>query len=122
MPRLSEFHGIVITMYWRDHALPHDHAAYGDQDALIVIEDASVTPARSPVGPCGWSGNGTGSTRTSSSGPGNGRGRESSQVQLIHCHEEDPTDAPRDFCRGRTPLPAAIGFRRRRRTGHRPCP
>jgi hypothetical protein len=42
MPRLSEFYGIVITMYWRDHSPPHYHASYGDHEALIVIEDASV--------------------------------------------------------------------------------
>ena len=42
MPRLSEFYGIVITMYWRDHVPPHYHATYGDNEALIVIDDGSV--------------------------------------------------------------------------------
>ena len=28
MPRLSEFYGIAIYMYWQDHAPPHFHAFY----------------------------------------------------------------------------------------------
>jgi hypothetical protein len=42
MPRLSEFYGIVIAMYWRDHSPPHYHASYGDHEALIVIADSSI--------------------------------------------------------------------------------
>lgn len=42
MPRLSAFYGIVIYMYWRDHAPPHFHAEYGDHEVLIVIDDGSV--------------------------------------------------------------------------------
>ena len=42
MPRLSEFYGIVITMYWRDHLPPHYHATYEDHEALIVIDDGGV--------------------------------------------------------------------------------
>jgi hypothetical protein len=42
MPRLSAFYGIVIYMYWRDHAPPHFHAEYSDQGAMIVIDDGRV--------------------------------------------------------------------------------
>jgi hypothetical protein len=42
MPRLSAFYGVVIYMYWRDHAPPHFHAEYGDQEALVVIGDGRV--------------------------------------------------------------------------------
>jgi hypothetical protein len=42
MPRLSAFYGLVIYMYWLDHAPPHFHAEYGDHEALIVIGDGSV--------------------------------------------------------------------------------
>jgi hypothetical protein len=37
MPRISEFFGIVIWMYYNDHQPPHFHAAYGDDEALIEI-------------------------------------------------------------------------------------
>lgn len=39
VPRLSEFYGIVIYMYWKDHAPPHFHAIYGGHEALISIEE-----------------------------------------------------------------------------------
>lgn len=42
MPRLSEFYGIVIYMYFADHNPPHFHAIYGEFEALIRIEDGSV--------------------------------------------------------------------------------
>jgi hypothetical protein len=29
MPRISEFYGILVYMYYRDHAPPHFHAIYG---------------------------------------------------------------------------------------------
>lgn len=41
MPRLSEFYGIVIYMYWEDHAPPHFHAIYGGHEAVVRIEDGS---------------------------------------------------------------------------------
>lgn len=41
VPRLSEFYGIVVYMYWSDHHPPHFHAIYGDHEALVRIEDGS---------------------------------------------------------------------------------
>ena len=38
MPRVSEFFGIVITMYYADHAPPHFHASYAGQEALVGID------------------------------------------------------------------------------------
>jgi hypothetical protein len=37
MPRLSAFYGIVIAMYYRDHAPPHFHATYGEDEATVAI-------------------------------------------------------------------------------------
>ncbi len=37
MPTISQFHGIVIRMYWADHAPPHFHAFYGGFEILIDI-------------------------------------------------------------------------------------
>lgn len=38
MPRISAFYGIVITMYWRDHAPAHFHASYSGHFAAVEIE------------------------------------------------------------------------------------
>ncbi|MBC7265151.1 MAG: DUF4160 domain-containing protein [Chloroflexi bacterium] len=42
MPRLSEFYGIVIGMFYEDHPPPHFHAVYGGQRALIGIDPIAV--------------------------------------------------------------------------------
>jgi Domain of unknown function (DUF4160) len=42
VPKLSEFFGIAIYMYWGDHGPPHFHARYGGAKASITIEDLSM--------------------------------------------------------------------------------
>lgn len=37
MPRISEFYGIFIYMYFSDHAPPHFHAIYAQHEAEIAI-------------------------------------------------------------------------------------
>ena len=37
MPTVSAFYGILIQMFWADHAPPHFHALYGEHEALINI-------------------------------------------------------------------------------------
>jgi Domain of unknown function (DUF4160) len=37
MPTISSFYGILIQMFWRDHAPPHFHALYAEHEALIDI-------------------------------------------------------------------------------------
>jgi len=39
MPTISSFYGIIIQMYWNDHAPPHFHAIYGEYKATINIEE-----------------------------------------------------------------------------------
>jgi hypothetical protein len=48
VPRLSEFYGIVIYMYWVDHPPPHFHALYGGDEAIISIEDGSIIAGSIP--------------------------------------------------------------------------
>jgi hypothetical protein len=48
MPRLSAFYGIVIYMYWADHAPPHFHAIYGDSEAQVLIENGRVLAGSLP--------------------------------------------------------------------------
>jgi len=43
MPEISRFLGIVIAVYYRDHAPPHFHAVYGEFRATIAIRDGAVT-------------------------------------------------------------------------------
>lgn len=38
MPQISNFFGIVIYMYFSDHAPPHFHAEYGEDEAVYAIE------------------------------------------------------------------------------------
>jgi uncharacterized protein DUF4160 len=42
MPKVSEFFGIVIALYYADHAPPHFHARYGDEEAVFAIDGLDV--------------------------------------------------------------------------------
>lgn len=42
MPTISAFFGIVIRMYYDDHAPPHFHAYYASQAAIIDIQSLNV--------------------------------------------------------------------------------
>ena len=43
MPIISKFFGIVIYMYWKDHAPPHFHAKYGDDEIVIEIKSGKIS-------------------------------------------------------------------------------
>ena len=42
MPVISRFFGIIIYMYWNDHAPPHFHAKYGEYEITVNILDGVV--------------------------------------------------------------------------------
>lgn len=48
MPTISQFFGIVIQMFWREHVPPHFHALYGEHEALIDIRTLEVIRGRLP--------------------------------------------------------------------------
>jgi len=48
MPEISRFLGIIIAMYYNDHAPPHFHAKYGDHEAVIAIDNGEVVEGRLP--------------------------------------------------------------------------
>ena len=48
MPRLSEFYGIAVYMYFADHHPPHFHAIYGSNEAAIAIETGEVLAGNLP--------------------------------------------------------------------------
>lgn len=42
VPAISRFYGIVIRMYFSDHAPPHFHAVYSGDEAVVAIETGEV--------------------------------------------------------------------------------
>ncbi|MBP9143938.1 MAG: DUF4160 domain-containing protein [Thermoanaerobaculia bacterium] len=42
MPEISRFLGIVIGMFYREHAPPHFHAVYGSYEITVGIESGVV--------------------------------------------------------------------------------
>jgi hypothetical protein len=45
---MSEFSGIVIYMYARDHEPPHGHAIYAGDEATVSIEKADLLEGSLP--------------------------------------------------------------------------
>jgi len=48
MPTISMFYGIIIQMFWDDHAPPHFHATYGEDKATIDILNLHVREGTLP--------------------------------------------------------------------------
>ena len=48
MPRISEFFGISIYMYYNDHPPPHFHAIYGQFEATVRIDSIDILEGSLP--------------------------------------------------------------------------
>ena len=48
MPTICSFYGILIRMFFNDHAPPHFHARYGEFEATIDIDSLSVIDGELP--------------------------------------------------------------------------
>jgi hypothetical protein len=48
MPIISRFFGIIIRMFFNEHAPPHFHAEYAEQRALINIRTLEVIGGKLP--------------------------------------------------------------------------
>lgn len=48
MPEICRFYGIVIKMYFADHAPAHFHAEYAEHEARIAIESLAVMSGTLP--------------------------------------------------------------------------
>ena len=48
MPYISRFLGIVIRMFFNDHAPPHFHAEYDEYEAVYEIETLKVQRGKLP--------------------------------------------------------------------------
>jgi hypothetical protein len=42
VPTISVFYGIVIAMYWGEHAPPHFHALYAEDEAIVDIRTLEI--------------------------------------------------------------------------------
>ncbi len=42
MPEISRFLGIIIAMFYKDHAPPHFHAIYGEYEITVEIESGVI--------------------------------------------------------------------------------
>ena len=48
MPTISMFYGILIRMFFNDHAPPHFHARYGEFEATVDIGTLEVIQGQLP--------------------------------------------------------------------------
>lgn len=48
MPTISQFFGIIIQMFWNEHAPPHFHCRYGDHEAIVNIRTLQVMEGDMP--------------------------------------------------------------------------
>lgn len=48
MPTISVFYGIIIQMFWNDHAPPHFHALYGEFEVLVDIQTMAIIRGKMP--------------------------------------------------------------------------
>jgi hypothetical protein len=42
MPTISRFYGITIRMDENDHAPPHFHAVYGEEELIVAIDSLAI--------------------------------------------------------------------------------
>ena len=59
MPEISRFYGIIIYMFYEDHAPPHFHVKYNENEAVISLENFAVTQGKLPA-KSNWASNGMG--------------------------------------------------------------
>ena len=48
MPTISVFYGIIIKMYFDDHAPPHFHVEYGEYELVVSISPIRVIRGQAP--------------------------------------------------------------------------
>lgn len=48
MPTISSFYGLLIQMFFLDHAPPHFHVKYGDHKAVIDIQKLELVEGKLP--------------------------------------------------------------------------
>lgn len=51
MPEISRFYGIIVAIFYNDHAPAHFHVKYGEHRAKISIEDLKLLEGELPRRP-----------------------------------------------------------------------
>ncbi|KAF0245440.1 MAG: hypothetical protein FD180_1663 [Planctomycetota bacterium] len=49
MPLISTFYGILIRMFYNDHAPPHFHAVYGEFEIRVEIQPPRIMTGEAPL-------------------------------------------------------------------------
>jgi hypothetical protein len=49
VPTVSTFYGIMIQLFWKDHAPPHFHALYAEHEAVIALKDFEILRGSLPT-------------------------------------------------------------------------
>jgi hypothetical protein len=49
MPEISRFYGIIIRMFYNDHAPPHFHALYGEYELIVAILPPAIVAGDAPA-------------------------------------------------------------------------
>jgi hypothetical protein len=49
MPEIARFYGLVIRIYYADHAPPHFHVSYAGHEAKIDIDSLGVIDGSLPI-------------------------------------------------------------------------
>lgn len=42
MLEICRFYGIIVWLYWNDHAAPHFHAKYNGEEVLLLIDSWEI--------------------------------------------------------------------------------
>ncbi|HLL47099.1 MAG TPA: DUF4160 domain-containing protein [Longimicrobiaceae bacterium] len=48
MPIISRFYGIIIRMFFRDHAPAHFHAEYGEHELIVGLDPIAILNGEAP--------------------------------------------------------------------------
>ena len=48
MPKISEFFGILISMFFKEHSPPHFHAEYAGKEAMFSIDPIGLIKGQLP--------------------------------------------------------------------------
>jgi len=48
MPTISMFYGIIIQMFWTDHAPPHFHVLYAEYEAQFNLQTLDIIKGELP--------------------------------------------------------------------------
>jgi len=49
MPVISRFYGIIVQIFYDDHAPPHFHATYGEYELVVRIQPILILAGEAPA-------------------------------------------------------------------------